>query len=127
MKCIYCLFNFKSKKRTRQEKYCRVLNLINKSVPVGKFLTSAEIKFFNSGSVREFPNVSRSLNETGNKAVPNAGTKSGPGSRRGCSRMLGTGNFLDFSGKFPVPRKCHSGTQTSNYYYCEVLSFLRKS
>ena len=26
MKCIYCLFNFKSKKRTRQEKYCRVLN-----------------------------------------------------------------------------------------------------
>ena len=29
--------------------------------------------------------------ETGNKAVPNASTKSGLG--RGCSPMLGTGNF----------------------------------
>ena len=38
-----------------------MLNFINKSVPVEKFLSSAEIKFFNfdSGSSREFPNVSR--------------------------------------------------------------------
>ena len=39
----------------------RVLNLINKLVLVGKFLTRAEIKFFifHSGSVREFPNASQ--------------------------------------------------------------------
>ena len=51
------------------------------------------------------------LKQAGEKPVPNAGTKSVPG--RGCSRMLGMGNFPDFSGKFPVPWKCHSGTQTS--------------
>ena len=32
---------------------------------------------------------------------------------RGYSWMLGRGNFLDFSGKNPVPGKWHSGTQTS--------------
>ena len=49
------------KNGTRREKYWQVLNLINKSVPVGKFLMSAKIKFinFNLGSVREFPKVSR--------------------------------------------------------------------
>ena len=38
-----------------------VLNLIKKSVLVGKVLTSAKIKIFNfhSGSLQEFPNVSR--------------------------------------------------------------------
>ena len=44
-----------------------MLNFINKSVPVGKFLTRAENKFitFNSVSVREFPNVSRPKTRTG--------------------------------------------------------------
>ena len=28
--------------------------------------------------------------------------------------MLGTGNFTDFLGKYPVPWKWHSGTQTSS-------------
>ena len=57
------------------------------------------------------PECFPTLNETGKQPVPNAGTKSGPG--RGCSRMLGTGNFPNFFGKYPVPGKWHSGTQTS--------------
>ena len=40
-------------------------------------------------------------------------TESGPGI--GCSRMLGTGNFPDFFGKYPVPGKWHSGMQTSSF------------
>ena len=31
--------------------------------------------------------------------------------------MLGTGNFPDFFGKYPVPRKLHSGTQTSSRHH----------
>ena len=50
------------------------------------------------------------LKQAGKKPVLNAGTKSGPG--RGCSRMLGRGNFLDFYGKYPFSGKCHSGMQT---------------
>ena len=50
--------------------------------------------------------------ETGKQPVPNASTESEPG--RGCSRMLGTRNFLDFLGKNLVPGKWHSGMQTSN-------------
>ena len=51
------------------------------------------------------------LKQAGKKPVPNAGTKLGPG--RGCSRMLGIGNFLNFFGKYPVPGKWLSGTQTA--------------
>ena len=51
------------------------------------------------------------LNETRKQPVPNAGTEPGPGI--GCSRMLRTGNFPNFFGKYPVPGKWHSGTQTS--------------
>ena len=58
----------------------------------------------NSGKIRE-------INETGKQPVPNAGAEPGPG--RGCSRMLGTGNFPNFFGKYPIPGKWHSGTQTS--------------
>ena len=78
----------------------------------------------NSGKIREIngkrlgiPKCFPTLNETGNKAVPNAGTKSEPG--RGCSRMLRTGNFPKISGKFPVPGKCHSGMQTSSKFQRE--------
>ena len=62
------------------------------------------------------------LKQARKKPVSNAGTESGPG--RGCSQMLGTGNFPDFSGKNPVPRKWHSGTQTS---ICVFDTDLRKS
>ena len=48
------------------------------------------------------------LKQARKKPVPNAGTKSRP--ERGCSQMLGAGNFLDFLGKNPVPGKWHSGT-----------------
>ena len=34
--------------------------------------------------------------------------------------MLGTGNFPNFFGKYPVPGKWHSGTQTSSF--CEEES-----
>ena len=53
------------------------------------------------------------LKQARKKPVPNAGTESGPG--RGCSQMLGTGNFPDFFGKNMVPRKWHSGKQTSSF------------
>ena len=41
-----------------------------------------------------------------------------------CSRMLGTGNFPDFSRKNQVPGKWHSGTQTSikNWLYIQTKS-----
>ena len=60
------------------------------------------------------------LKQAGKKPVLNAGTKSGPG--RGCSRMLGRGNFLDFYGKYPFPGKYHSGTQTSTLYHPFTLT-----
>ena len=44
-----------------------------------------------------FPDSKRDREATS----PNDGTDSGPG--KGCSRMLGTGNFPDFLGKNPVP------------------------
>ena len=44
-----------------------------------------------------FPN----LKQAGKKPVLNAGTELGPG--RGCSRMLGTGNFPVFFGKIRFP------------------------
>ena len=59
------------------------------------------------GNSRMFPD----LKQAGKKPVPNAGTKLGP--ERGCSQMLGTGNFPEFFGKNLVPGKWHLGTQTS--------------
>ena len=63
-----------------------------------------------------FPN----LKQAGKKPVLNAGTELGPG--RGCSRMLGTGNFPDFFGKNLVAGKWHSGTQTSTLAGLFLLS-----
>ena len=52
------------------------------------------------------------LKQDGKKPVLNAQTELGAG--RGCSQMLGMLLFLDLYGKNPVPRKSHSGTQTSS-------------
>ena len=57
-----------------------------------------------------FPN----LTQAGKKPVLNAGTESGP--ERGCSQMLGMGNFPEFLWKNPVPRKWYSG----NLYHIRV-------
>ena len=54
------------------------------------------------------------FNKTGKQQVPNVGTEPGPG--WWCSRMLGTGNLPNFFGKYLVPGKWHSGTQTSSRY-----------
>ena len=76
----------------------------------------------NFGFYPNFPKISNSgipvsflgLRRDENWPVPSGGTETGPG--RGCSRMLGTGNFLDFSLKNPVPGKWHLGTQTSTIW-----------
>ena len=62
------------------------------------------------------------LKQAGKKPVPNAGTKLGPG--RGCSQMLGMGNFQDFLGKYPVPGKHHSGTQTSTVFTFVIATLM---
>ena len=77
------------------------------------------IKEWYKASVSGIPECFLTLNETGKQPVPNAGTESGPG--MGCSQMLGTGNFPDFFGKYPVPGKWHSVTQTSNLAHCVPL------
>ena len=74
--------------------------------PTGNFPSSTEFReksrifmcYLNSGIPISFSGLRRD----GKKPDPNAGTESGP--RRGCSRMLGTGNFW----KNPVPGKWHS-------------------
>ena len=58
------------------------------SIPNRKFLVQYRI----SGI---FPDFSRNLKFGNSRFI--FGTETGPG--RGCSRMLETGNFLDFSGK----------------------------
>ena len=86
--------------------------------PTGNFLSSTEFREF----FPNFPKISNlgipvsflGLRRDGNWPVPNGRTETGPG--RGCSQMLGTGNFPDFSMKFPVPGKWHLGTQTSTKY-----------
>ena len=71
-----------------------MLNLIKKPVPVGKVLTSAEIKIINfileAFRNSQMSGMSRDWVGTGKKMLPNAR-----------------------EGKNPVPRKWHSGTQTS--------------
>ena len=54
--------------------------------------------------------------------VPNGRTEAGP--RRGCSRMLGIGNFPDFSRKNPIPEKWHSVTQTFSVNFDSNFSIL---
>ena len=73
-------------------------------------VTEPENLYFHSEAFTN-PRMFPDLKQDRKNPVLNAGTESGPG--RGCSRMLGMGNFPDFWGKNLVLGKWHSGMQTS--------------
>ena len=80
----------------------------NKKVPEQYWISGIEIKNFKFGNSHFIFGT-----ETERKmASSEQGDWDSTG--RGCSQMVKTGNFPDFSWKNPVPGKQHSGTQTSN-------------
>ena len=97
-----------------QNAYATIFNY-NKSVPVGKCLTSAKIKInnFHWGSVRKFQNVSQ-LETSWEEASPKC--RSWVETTKRIFLNAQDGKFPRFLGKNLVPGKWHSGMQTSKKY-----------